>query len=349
VLDLAVLLSPDTDGQLLGPRLRPDGVPGRPVVTVDLSQSAGLSQQQIGIVAANLQRARAAVIGVSVSALPPPAQLLEAAAVTLVAREAAFPAERRTVACADVGEAVARLESSAQAAPTAALALCWLLRSQPRLAVEEALVAESALYSALLAGGEFRTWLARRAAARAPEPGRRVDLARRADIVHITLTRAARRNALDARMRDELGAALAVAEWDEDLRVEIRGEGPDFCAGGDLDEFGRAGDLAAAHMVRVEASVGVRLHRLADRVRVDVHGRCIGAGVELPAFAGQVVAAPGSTFRLPEVNMGLVPGAGGTVSVTARIGRWRTFWLAVTGAAIDAGTARAWGLIDSIS
>jgi enoyl-CoA hydratase/carnithine racemase len=348
VLDLAALLSPDADGRLLGPRLRPDGIPGRPVVTVDLSQSADLSQREVGIAAASLRRARAAVIGVSTSALPP-AQLLDAAAVTIVASEGTFPAERRTVACADVDGAVAQLESCAAASPTATLALCWLLRSQPRLAVEQALVAESALYSALLAGSEFRAWLENRRAARAAEPGRRVDLARRADVLRITLTRAARRNALDARMRDELCGALAVAEWDEDLRVEIRGEGPDFCAGGDLDEFGQAGDLAAAHVVRVETSVGARLHRLADRVLVEVHGRCIGAGVELPAFAGEVVAAPGSTFRLPEIGMGLVPGAGGTVSVTARIGRWRTFWLAATGAAIDAGTARAWGLIDRIS
>jgi enoyl-CoA hydratase/carnithine racemase len=50
---------------------------------------------------------------------------------------------------------------------------------------------------------------------------------------------------------------------------------------------------------------------------------------------------------LPEVGMGLIPGAGGTVSIPRRIGRHRTAWLALTGNTIDAGTALAWGLADS--
>ena len=68
-----------------------------------------------------------------------------------------------------------------------------------------------------------------------------------------------------------------------------------------------------------------------------VHGPSVGSGVELAAFAGRVVAAPDATFALPEVAMGLVPGAGGTVSIPARIGRHRTAWLALTGERIDGG------------
>jgi enoyl-CoA hydratase/carnithine racemase len=49
------------------------------------------------------------------------------------------------------------------------------------------------------------------------------------------------------------------------------------------------------------------------------------------------------------VAMGLIPGAGGTVSVPRRIGRWRAFWLCVTGVALDAQTARVWGLVDEVS
>jgi enoyl-CoA hydratase/carnithine racemase len=60
------------------------------------------------------------------------------------------------------------------------------------------------------------------------------------------------------------------------------------------------------------------------------------------------VADAGATFRLPEVGMGLVPGAGGTASLPARIGAPRAAWLAITGATIDAATAAAWGLIDSV-
>jgi enoyl-CoA hydratase/carnithine racemase len=80
-----------------------------------------------------------------------------------------------------------------------------------------------------------------------------------------------------------------------------------------------------------------------------VQGACHGAGVELPAFAVRVVADPAATFTLPEIAMGLIPGAGGTVSITKRIGRHRTAWLAITGKALDAETALDWGLVDELA
>jgi enoyl-CoA hydratase/carnithine racemase len=74
----------------------------------------------------------------------------------------------------------------------------------------------------------------------------------------------------------------------------------------------------------------------------------VGAGIELPAFAAHVVAHPGAFFQLPEIGMGLIPGAGGTVSLPRRIGRQRTAWLALTGRRLDAPTALAWNLIDEV-
>ena len=74
-----------------------------------------------------------------------------------------------------------------------------------------------------------------------------------------------------------------------------------------------------------------------------------GAGVELAAFAGRVTAPAGTTFRLPEVSMGLIPGAGGTASIPRRIGRWRTLYLALSGVVLDAATAAQWGLIDEVT
>jgi enoyl-CoA hydratase/carnithine racemase len=90
------------------------------------------------------------------------------------------------------------------------------------------------------------------------------------------------------------------------------------------------------------------LSACAERVRARVHGACVGAGIELPAFAAHVSASADASFRLPEVSMGLVPGAGGTASLTRRIGRQRTAWMALSGEAVDAGTALAWGLVDEI-
>jgi enoyl-CoA hydratase/carnithine racemase len=74
----------------------------------------------------------------------------------------------------------------------------------------------------------------------------------------------------------------------------------------------------------------------------------VGAGVELSAFAGIVEAASNTTLSLPEISMGLIPGAGGTVSITYRVGAQRTAWLALTGKQIDTETALRWGLVDRV-
>jgi hypothetical protein len=125
--------------------------------------------------------------------------------------------------------------------------------------------------------------------------------------------------------------------------VVLRGNGPSFCSGGDLAEFGTTPDVVTAMTVRIRQSAGPRIARLGTSVTARLHGACIGAGVELPAFASTVVADRGTRFQLPEIAMGLIPGAGGTVSIPRRIGRWRTAWLALTGHRIDAATAHAWG------
>jgi len=90
------------------------------------------------------------------------------------------------------------------------------------------------------------------------------------------------------------------------------------------------------------------MHQLRDRMTVRVHGSCIGAGVELPGFARRVVASEDATFRLPEIGMGLIPGAGGTVSLPRRIGAARTMLLALSGIRLSATDAERWGLVDAV-
>lgn len=246
-------------------------------------------------------------------------------------------------------EQAVEVAAAIERTPAAAMALALHLRAAPRRTVAEGLVAESALYSALQAGPEHHRWRAAVPVRRGVAPdGPRIRLARVGDELQVVLTRPEVRNALDVAMRDQLLEALAVAEAAPSLRVVLRGDGPAFCSGGDLDEFGTAPDPPAAHLIRLRRSVGMVLHRLADRTTVVVHGPSAGSGVELPAFAGRVVAHPASTFVLPELAMGLIPGAGGTVSLPARIGRHRTAWLALTGRTIDAPTAHSWGLVDEI-
>jgi enoyl-CoA hydratase/carnithine racemase len=61
-----------------------------------------------------------------------------------------------------------------------------------------------------------------------------------------------------------------------------------------------------------------------------------------------VLARPGAFFRLPEVSMGLIPGAGGTASIPRRVGRQRACYMAVSGVDIDVGAALRWGLVDAV-
>jgi enoyl-CoA hydratase/carnithine racemase len=150
-------------------------------------------------------------------------------------------------------------------------------------------------------------------------------------------------------MRDGLVEALEVALCDPSIeRIVLSGEGPSFCSGGDLDEFGSFPDPAEAHAIRTTRSPALLLSRLVGRTGAEVHGACIGAGVELPAFTDHVVASEDAFFSLPEVGLGLVPGAGGTASLPRRIGRQRTAWLGLSGARVDARTALAWGLVDEV-
>ncbi len=170
------------------------------------------------------------------------------------------------------------------------------------------------------------------------------------DTLRIRLNRAASRNAFDARMRDELVTALEFALANPDLtKVELSGNGPAFSAGGDLDEFGISNDPGQAHMIRTFRSPARLVYRLGSRLTARVHGACIGAGIEVASAARKLVAAPGSYFVLPEVGMGLIPGAGGIAAIPRRIGRHRACYMAISGAPIDAQTALGWGLIDVLA
>jgi enoyl-CoA hydratase/carnithine racemase len=226
--------------------------------------------------------------------------------------------------------------------------LASVLRASASLSVENALVVESLAYSTLQSGPEHQAWLAARTTRQLFAHREPVKVSRVGDVLHVQLNRPERRNAIDAATRDALLDAFAIAEADPALQVEWSGIGPSFCSGGDLDEFGTLEDPASAHFIRTTRSLGAAVHRLRSRMTVRVHGRCAGAGVEVPAFAGHVVADPDTTFMLPELAMGLIPGAGGTVSLRRRIGAERTEWLVRSGQPIDARTALSWGLVDEL-
>jgi hypothetical protein len=322
---------------------------------VDLDRGDRDSATRPEVVARAAARARkGGRLFVGITASPPRETfrpLLAALDVTLVAGPSGAAAAARECVTVEDPAAVARdLAAVAARFPQASLVLGQVLRASEGLPVGAALDVESFAYSMLLGGTEFRRWLDGRGDRARPTLAAEPVLARRdGDRLLVTLNRPERRNAYGRQLRDALTEALRVAALDRSVsRVVLDGAGPSFCSGGDLAEFGTAPDVVTAHFVRTLAGAAGLVSELRERIEVQVHGSCVGAGVELPAFAGTVTAAAGTTFRLPEVGMGLIPGAGGTVSIPRRIGRWRTFYLALAGQPLDLDTALAWGLVDSV-
>lgn len=313
-----------------------------PLAVVDLDAARDAPPELVSRACSEQSKPTVVTVGIATEPVSPSlAPLLEALTTTLAP---AGPGHAWVPADTD---ALERISATVRTAPTAALTLANLLRMAPRGTVADHLQLESLAYSTLLAGSEFRAWRARTPTAPVPDDSRPVLLDRDGDILTITLNRPERHNAFGRAVRDGLIEGLELALADDSLSsVVLRGAGRSFCSGGDLAEFGTAADPAAAHLVRLGRSAGRLMHELGDRVRVEVHGACIGAGVEVPSFAAEVVARDDAFFQLPELAMGLIPGAGGTVSLTQRIGPWRTAFLALTGDRIGVGTALEWGLVD---
>ncbi len=259
------------------------------------------------------------------------------------------PAPWVSVPAAQLDVALAAVFAGFEATPVASAIARLVFRLSPSLAFDDAVALESLAYSTLLAGGEFKAWRARHPAATKQSAEGRVKLRDVGEGWVVELDRAEARNAFDARMRDALVEALeAVAVDPRGGPMELRGAGPAFSAGGDLAEFGQASDTALAHLIRVRQSPARLINSMRERVTARIHGACIGAGMEVPAAAGHVIAAPDTFIRLPEIGMGLIPGAGGCASIPRRIGPQRALYLALCGSTIDADTALHWGLVDAI-
>jgi len=236
--------------------------------------------------------------------------------------------------------------------PIAAMTLVQVLRCVELLPTEAAMTVESLAYATLQAGAEYQAWLQQQP--RAPRligggDGEAVVTRRDGGLVTAKLNRPANRNAMTVEMRDALVELLELVLADDSIeRLDISGEGACFSVGGELREFGLAPDPATAHWIRSVHNPSRLLARCGARVRCRLHSACVGSGIEFPAFAAHLSADPKSFFQLPELGFGLIPGAGGCVSISRRIGRQRTAWLALTGKKIKAREALEWGLVDEI-
>lgn len=161
--------------------------------------------------------------------------------------------------------------------------------------------------------------------------------------VQITLNRPAAKNALNTAILAALAKALADAAADPSVRaVLIHGADGNFAAGADIGEIETkttdegAVDPRKAHWAAIRA--------FPKPLIAAVDGFALGGGLELALMADLIVMGETARLGLPETNLGLIPGAGGTQRLLALAGRARASRLVLTGEIIDATTAFDWGI-----
>ncbi len=169
-------------------------------------------------------------------------------------------------------------------------------------------------------------------------------------IAVITFNRPKALNALNAALLAEFGAALDHVENDSDVRVLIlTGTGERaFVAGADITEIHQLGPLGAKYFARRGAESIGRLCALPIPVVAAVNGFALGGGTEMALGCDFIYAAQSAKFGLPEINLGIIPGFGGTQRLPRLIGPGLARELIYTGRMIDAEEALRLGLVNRI-
>lgn len=162
----------------------------------------------------------------------------------------------------------------------------------------------------------------------------------------LTIDRPDRHNALSPGAHDELASALERA-IEEARTAVVTGAGDTFCAGSDVETLRDLDPAEAAALVEPEFALYRRIESSPIPVVAAVNGPAYGGGVELVAACDLAVAVESATFELPETRLGLTPGYA-LDSMSGVLGRKRLLELALTGDAIDAETARDWGLVNRV-
>jgi enoyl-CoA hydratase len=176
-------------------------------------------------------------------------------------------------------------------------------------------------------------------------------LEQRGPVAVITLNRPSVLNALNEALLRELSAALTELDGADDVRaIVVTGAGPKaFAAGADIGELNALKNaVEGADKARAGQAVTLQIERMRTPVIVAVNGFALGGGCEL-AMAGDIrIASENARFGQPEVNLGLIPGYGGTQRTTRLLGKGMAMFLCLSGDIIDAQTALQIGLVDRV-
>ncbi|MGZ6213658.1 MAG: enoyl-CoA hydratase-related protein [Candidatus Limnocylindria bacterium] len=151
-------------------------------------------------------------------------------------------------------------------------------------------------------------------------------------------------NALNAQVMDELCAALEALDRDDAIRVlVVTGDERAFAAGADIGEMAGASPIDMLRTNRI--AQWDRLRRIGKPVIAAVAGWCLGGGCELAMALDLIVAAESARFGQPEINLGVIPGAGGTQRLTRAVGKSAAMEMILSGEPIDAREAHRLGLV----
>ncbi len=171
-------------------------------------------------------------------------------------------------------------------------------------------------------------------------------------VASIVLNNPSRYNALELELRRELRRALEEAARDDEARVVlIRGAGGNFSAGADIRaflEWDPAKCVSIANEVGTSMVLANIIRSMQKPVIAVVEGYCLGGGFELAMSCDMIVAAEDAVFGQPEINLGLIPGGGGTQRLARLVGEKRAKQLVMTGDRISARELEKMGVVNVV-
>ena len=166
-------------------------------------------------------------------------------------------------------------------------------------------------------------------------------------VLHLTLNRPAARNALNNALLSERAATLEAAASDSEISVcVIAGNERFFAAGADLNEM--AEKELAATLNDIRPQLWARINAFNKPLIAAVNGYALGAGCELALLCDLVIAGENARFGLPEITLGIMPGAGGTQRLIRSVGKSLASKMVLTGESITARQALAAGLVSDV-
>ncbi len=164
-------------------------------------------------------------------------------------------------------------------------------------------------------------------------------------VATLTFNRPEKLNALNAEMLQEVDQALTALQGEAALRVLIlTGQGRAFIAGADVRQFLEFDSRRAYEFARQAQEVVRRLETLPMPVIAAVNGFALGGGCEVALACDLIYASEKATFGQPEINLGLMPGIGGSQRLARLVGKGLAKDLCLTGRAVSAAEALAMGL-----